>query len=68
MYTAGYQVIASSLGCAAAEDRRFNINKLMRFEVVSHRLDNAVSQEQRILHSLAAQVDESVLQSQVFAR
>ena len=67
MYTAGHKVISRSFRRAAAEDGRFDVKKAMLFKVISHRLDDATSQFQSLLHLRTAQVDVAVAQAQVLA-
>ncbi len=67
MHAAGDQVIASSFGCAAAEDGRFDVDEIVLGEVVSHALDDFAATDQGLLHFFAAKVQEAILQTQIFA-
>ena len=64
---AGHEVIAGPFRRASPQHGGLDLDEPLLVEVVAHRLDDAVPQQQRLLHLLPPQVDIAVLQPQVLA-
>jgi hypothetical protein len=59
----GDEEVAGALGGGAGEDRRLDLDEVVRVQVVAHGADDGVAQEQRVAHRLAAQVEHPVAQA-----
>ena len=60
----GDEEVARALGRRAGEDRRLEVEEVVRVEVVAHRAHDRVAQHHRVAHPLAAQVEHAVAQAQ----
>ena len=67
MNAAWNQIISSAFGSGSSQHRGFDFDKPVSVCIVAQRLNHAMAQHQRVLHSGAAQVQISILQSNVFA-
>ncbi len=67
LHAAGHQVVAGPFRRAAAEHGRLDLDEPALVEIVAHELDDAVPQQQGLLHLRPPQVDVTVLQAEVFA-
>ena len=56
--------VARALGRRAREDRRLDVEEVVRVEVVAHGAGDRVAQRQRVAHRVAPQVDHAVAQAQ----
>ena len=66
MNAAGNEVIPGTFGCASAQNGGLNIDELVLFEVVSHRLDDLAAKFKRRLHATSAKIKVAMLQSKIF--
>ena len=60
---AGHEVVACALGARGAEDRRLELAETLVGHAAAQRGDNPVAQHDVGMHSLAAQVDETILEA-----
>ena len=66
VHATGDEVIASALRSAASQNWRFDFDELLLVKIIPHGFDDAMPQDQRILHRLTTQIDVTVLESHIF--
>ena len=66
MNSARNEVIPSTFGRASAQNGCLNIDELVLFEVVPHRLDDLAAKFKRRLHATSTKIEVAMLQAKIF--
>ena len=64
VHAARDEEVARALGRRAGEDRRLDVEEVVRVEVVAHGADHLVAEHDGVVHALAAQVEHAMAQAQ----